>query len=93
MGERVTKDESSNIFTHQGAAQAIWTAKEKGKHSKGSNLFQRLRPLLEPCKSNILTYWGLVLVLFLAHQNAVKANTFLRVPHTEAHSEAVRDFN
>ena len=36
---------------------------------------------------------GLVLVLFLAHQNAVKANTFLQVPHTEAHPEAVRNFN
>ena len=42
MGERVTKDESSNIFRHQGAAQAAWTANEKEKHRKGPNLFQKV---------------------------------------------------
>ena len=38
--------------------------------------------LVRPCAS-----------FFLAHQNAVKADTFLQTPHIEAHSEAVRDFN
>ena len=42
MGERVTKDESSSIFTHQGEAQAAWTGDEKEKHSKGPNLFQKV---------------------------------------------------
>ena len=41
MDGRVTKDESSSIFTHQGAAQAAWTANEKEKHSKGPNLFEQ----------------------------------------------------